>query len=80
MENINCWTPSPCSLTSYSELLGYHVLPIPVSPQVFTCLIQDKELPVKVEAAVALQFLIKHQSIAESFIQPYVKPIIQGKT
>ena len=56
--------------------IGYHV---PVSPQVFTCLIQDKELPVKVEAAVALQFLIKHQSIAESFIQPYVKPIIQGK-
>jgi len=76
----NCWIPSPCRLTSYSELLGYRVLPIPVSPQVFTCLIQDKELPVKVEAAVALQFLIKHQSIAESFIQPYVKPIIQGKT
>ncbi len=46
--------------------------------QVFACLTQDKELPVKVEAAVALQFLIKHQGIAESFIQPYVKPIIQG--
>jgi len=65
---------------SDSELLGYHVLPIPVSPQVFTCQIQDKELLVKVEVAVALLFLIKHQSIAESFIQPYVKPIIQGKT
>ena len=45
----------------------------------FACLIHDKELPVKVEAAVALQYLIKHQSIAESFIQPYVKPIIQGE-
>jgi hypothetical protein len=44
---------------------------------VFNCLIQDKELPVKVEAAVAMQYLIKSQKIAEDFIQPYVKPIIQ---
>ena len=31
----------------------------------------------KVEAAVALQFLIKNQSTAESFIKPHVKPIIE---
>ena len=45
--------------------------------QVFNCLTQDKELPVKVEAAVALQFLIKHQEMAQEFVQPHVKPIIQ---
>ena len=32
----------------------------------------------QVEAAVALQYLIKSQKIAEDFIHPYVKPIIQG--
>eukprot|EP00731_Ephydatia_muelleri_P006494 Em0003g742a len=45
--------------------------------QVVNCLTGDKELPVKVEAAVALQYLIKHQSIAESCIQPCVRLIIQ---
>jgi hypothetical protein len=44
---------------------------------VFNLLIHDQELPVKVEAAVAMQYLIKSQKIAETFIQPYVKPIIQ---
>ncbi len=44
---------------------------------VFNCLTQDKELPVKVEAAVALQFLIKHQEMAQEFVQPHVKPIIE---
>ena len=44
--------------------------------KVFDCLTQDKELPVKVEAAVALQFLIKHQEMAQQFVQPHVKPII----
>ena len=47
--------------------------------QVFQCLIHESELPVKVEAAVAMQYLIKHQTIAENFIQPYVKDIIQGR-
>ena len=27
---------------------------------------------------MAMQYLIKSQKIAEDFIQPYVKPIIQG--
>ena len=43
----------------------------------FACLTQDKELPVKVEAAVALQHLIHEHTVAESFIKPYIKPIIQ---
>lgn len=31
----------------------------------------------KVEAAVALQYLIKNQDEAETFVQPHVKPIIK---
>ena len=42
------------------------------------CLTGDKELPVKVEAAVALQYLIKHQTVAETCIQPFVKLIIKS--
>ncbi|XP_019855725.1 PREDICTED: importin-7-like [Amphimedon queenslandica] len=44
--------------------------------QVLSCLTQDQELPVKVEAAVALQSLIKNQELAEQVIKPFVKPII----
>lgn len=44
--------------------------------EVLSCLTQDKELPVKVEAAVALQHLIKNQTLAEKVIGPHVKPII----
>ena len=43
----------------------------------FNCLTLDDQLPVKVEAAVALQYLIKNQADAEAFIQPHVKPIIK---
>ena len=46
--------------------------------QVFNCLTQDKELPVKVEAAVAMQYLIKNQHVAAKIIEPHVKAIISG--
>ena len=45
----------------------------------FSCLTQDKELPVKVEAAVAIQYLIKNQHVAEKIIEPHVKDIICGE-
>ena len=35
--------------------------------------------PGQVEAAVAMQYLIKCQENAEEFIKPHVKPIIQGE-
>ncbi|XP_028414621.1 importin-7-like [Dendronephthya gigantea] len=41
------------------------------------CLLHDKELPVKVEAALALQFFIKRQDKAKDFIQPYMQAVIQ---
>lgn len=41
------------------------------------CLINDKELPVKVEAALALQFFIKRQPKAKDFIHPHMQVVIQ---
>ncbi|GFY57812.1 importin-7 [Trichonephila inaurata madagascariensis] len=38
-------------------------------------LLSDKELPVKVEAAVALQMLITNQERAEKHLEPHIKPI-----
>lgn len=38
-------------------------------------LLNDKELPVKVEAAVALQMLITNQERAEKHLEPHIKPI-----
>ncbi|KAG8438463.1 hypothetical protein GDO86_004870 [Hymenochirus boettgeri] len=40
-------------------------------------LIEDKELPVKVEAAIALQSLISNQSAAKEHMRPYIRPIMQ---
>lgn len=36
----------------------------------------DKDLPVRVEAAIAIQMLISEQEKAKSYIQPFVKPVI----
>ncbi|KAI8780568.1 importin-7, partial [Biomphalaria glabrata] len=41
-----------------------------------TALCTDKDLPVRVEAAIALQMLISEQEKARNYIQPYVKPVI----
>ncbi|XP_012603476.1 importin-8 isoform X1 [Microcebus murinus] len=40
-------------------------------------LIEDKEMPVKVEAALALQSLISNQILAKEYMKPYVRPIMQ---
>merc|ERR1719376_717340 len=36
----------------------------------------DKDLPVRVEAAIAIQMLISEQEKAKAYIQPFVKPVI----
>ncbi|KAF4529731.1 hypothetical protein B566_EDAN017735 [Ephemera danica] len=41
-----------------------------------TCLLADQELPVKVEAAVALQMLISNQDCVQGLIEPQIKPIV----
>ncbi|NWS41147.1 IPO8 protein, partial [Probosciger aterrimus] len=40
-------------------------------------LIEDKEMPVKVEAAIALQTLISNQEQAKEYVKPYVRPVMQ---
>ncbi|OWF54942.1 importin-7-like [Mizuhopecten yessoensis] len=40
------------------------------------CLCTDKELPVRVEAAIAMQMLITEQEKAKQYVQPHVKPVI----
>uniref|UniRef100_A0A668AMM7 Importin 8 n=1 Tax=Myripristis murdjan TaxID=586833 RepID=A0A668AMM7_9TELE len=40
-------------------------------------LIADKEMPVKVEAAIALQTLVSNQEQAKLYIRPYIRPVMQ---
>ncbi|XP_069759234.1 importin-8 isoform X2 [Narcine bancroftii] len=40
-------------------------------------LIEDKEMPVKVEAAIALQSFISNQDQAKHYIKPSVRPVMQ---
>uniref|UniRef100_A0A8C9RSI1 Importin 7 n=1 Tax=Scleropages formosus TaxID=113540 RepID=A0A8C9RSI1_SCLFO len=41
-------------------------------------LINDNEMPVKVEAAIALQVLISNQEKAKEYITPYIRPVMQA--
>ncbi|XP_037369985.1 importin-8 isoform X1 [Talpa occidentalis] len=40
-------------------------------------LIDDKEMPVKVEAALALQSLVSNQAQAKEYMKPHVRPVMQ---
>ncbi|GAB1598816.1 importin-7-like isoform X2 [Argonauta hians] len=40
------------------------------------CLCNDNELPVKVEAAIALQMLVTQHDKAKQFVRPHIKPVI----
>uniref|UniRef100_A0AAY4B7G4 Importin N-terminal domain-containing protein n=1 Tax=Denticeps clupeoides TaxID=299321 RepID=A0AAY4B7G4_9TELE len=40
-------------------------------------LLTDKEMPVKVEAAIALQTLVSNQEQAKVYIRPYIRPVMQ---
>ncbi|XP_073693808.1 importin-8 [Garra rufa] len=40
-------------------------------------LVDDKEMPVKVEAAIALQTLVRNQEQAKVYIRPFIKPVMQ---
>uniref|UniRef100_A0A671W7C5 Importin 7 n=1 Tax=Sparus aurata TaxID=8175 RepID=A0A671W7C5_SPAAU len=42
------------------------------------CLINDNEMPVKVEAAIALQVLISNQEKAKEYIVPFIRPVMQA--
>ncbi|XP_054655846.1 importin-8 isoform X1 [Dunckerocampus dactyliophorus] len=40
-------------------------------------LVDDNEMPVKVEAAIALQTLVSNQEEAKQYIRPYIRPVMQ---
>ncbi|XP_076861365.1 importin-8 isoform X3 [Brachyhypopomus gauderio] len=39
-------------------------------------LIADQEMPVKVEAAIALQTLVSHQEQAKIYVRPFIRPVM----
>jgi hypothetical protein len=64
-----CWT-----LHNFSEVtFKQEPILIEAIRLTTTCLLQDQELPVKVEAAVALQMIISNQEPSHKFIEPQVK-------
>jgi hypothetical protein len=48
-----------------------------VTECVLQLLLHDKDLPVKVDAGVALQFLVKYQEISLAMVKPLIKQIIE---
>ncbi|XP_033019366.1 importin-8 isoform X2 [Lacerta agilis] len=69
----SCWT-----LHSFSTLEFHNELNLRNAVELTKkSLIDDKEMPVKVEAAIALQSLISHQERAKEYIKPYIRPVMQ---
>uniref|UniRef100_A0A8C6B8P4 Exportin-2 central domain-containing protein n=1 Tax=Monodon monoceros TaxID=40151 RepID=A0A8C6B8P4_MONMO len=42
------------------------------------CLMDDREMPVQVEAAIALQVLISNQEKAKEYVTPFIQPVMQA--
>ncbi|KAG5830559.1 hypothetical protein ANANG_G00311990 [Anguilla anguilla] len=69
----SCWVlHSFSSLQFHNELVLRNAVEL-----VRQDLINDKEMPVKVEAAIALQTLISNQEQAKVYIRPYIRPVMQ---
>ncbi|XP_034259500.1 importin-8 isoform X1 [Pantherophis guttatus] len=69
----SCWT-----LRSFSTLKFHNELNLKNAVELIKkSLIEDKEMPVKMEAAIALQSLISHQEQAKEYIKPYIRPVMQ---
>ncbi|XP_062837195.1 importin-8 isoform X2 [Anolis carolinensis] len=69
----SCWT-----LHSFSSLKFHNELNLRNAVELTKkCLIDDKEMPVKVEAAIALQSLISHQEQAKEYIKPCIRAVMQ---
>ncbi|XP_077196070.1 importin-8 isoform X2 [Paroedura picta] len=69
----SCWT-----LHSFSTLKFHNELNLRNAVELAKkSLIDDKEMPVKVEAAIALQLLISHQEQAKEYVKPYIRPVMQ---
>uniref|UniRef100_A0A8C9W1P4 Importin 8 n=1 Tax=Scleropages formosus TaxID=113540 RepID=A0A8C9W1P4_SCLFO len=69
----SCWV-----LHSFSPLRFHNELVLRNAVElVKQDLLADKEMPVKVEAAIALQTLISNQEQAKVYIRPYIRPVMQ---
>uniref|UniRef100_A0A663EM43 Importin 8 n=1 Tax=Aquila chrysaetos chrysaetos TaxID=223781 RepID=A0A663EM43_AQUCH len=69
----SCWV-----LHSFSALKFHNELNLRNAVELAKkSLIDDKEMPVKVEAAIALQTLISNQEQAKEYVKPYVRPVMQ---
>uniref|UniRef100_A0A8C5UEY7 Importin 8 n=1 Tax=Malurus cyaneus samueli TaxID=2593467 RepID=A0A8C5UEY7_9PASS len=69
----SCWV-----LHSFSALKFHNELNLRNAVELTKkSLIDDKEMPVKVEAAIALQTLISNQEQAKEYVKPYVRPVMQ---
>ncbi|XP_029597972.1 importin-8 isoform X1 [Salmo trutta] len=69
----SCWV-----LHSFSPLRFHNELVLRNAVElVKQGLIADKEMPVKVEAAIALQTLVSNQEQAKVYIRPYIRPVMQ---
>ncbi|EMP28541.1 Importin-8 [Chelonia mydas] len=69
----SCWV-----LHSFSTLKFHNELNLRNAVELAKkSLIDDKEMPVKVEAAIALQALISNQEQAKEYVKPYVRPVMQ---
>ncbi|GFS07829.1 importin-7, partial [Elysia marginata] len=67
-----CWVIRYFSEMKFrSEQVLHHAVEL-----VKAALCGDKDLPVRVEAAIAIQMLITEQEKAKNHIQPFVKPVI----
>uniref|UniRef100_A0A673NCL3 Importin-8-like n=1 Tax=Sinocyclocheilus rhinocerous TaxID=307959 RepID=A0A673NCL3_9TELE len=69
----SCWV-----LHSFSPLRFHNELVLRNAVElVKQNLVDDKEMPVKVEAAIALQTLVRNQEQAKVYIRPFIKPVMQ---
>ncbi|KFD52142.1 hypothetical protein M514_06987, partial [Trichuris suis] len=67
-----CWC-----IQQYSRFRFAHMSTLSsVTAVVVNCLLHDTEIPVKVEAAMALQMILYDQEKVHSSVLPYLKPII----
>uniref|UniRef100_A0A8C1LF96 Importin 8 n=1 Tax=Cyprinus carpio TaxID=7962 RepID=A0A8C1LF96_CYPCA len=69
----SCWV-----LHSFSPLKFHNELVLRNAVElVKQNLVDDKEMPVKVEAAIALQMLVRNQEQAKVYIRAFIKPVMQ---
>uniref|UniRef100_A0A8C5L990 Importin 8 n=1 Tax=Jaculus jaculus TaxID=51337 RepID=A0A8C5L990_JACJA len=69
----SCWV-----LHAFSSLTFHNELTLSTAVELARrSLIEDEEMPVKVEAALALQSLISNQTQAKEHMKPHVRPIMQ---